>query len=240
MSTKGRQTMEGERVHFNLAKLKKGGMNFEVAIDPDLAIELKKGKSIDVRDVVKSEKIFTDVKKGLFAPEGKIKELFNTSDILSVAAIILKEGEIQLTEEYRDKIKEEKRRRIISIINRNGIDPRTKLPHPVQRIENAMEEAKVKIDMFKGAEEQVDDIIKKLRPVLPISVERKRIHLRFPPQYAGKAYSMLSGFGKPDKENWRDDGSFDCEIEIPAGMEPDFYDKLNNATKGNVETKIVK
>lgn len=239
MSIKGRQTMEGERVHFNLAKLKKGGLNLEVAVDPDLAIEFKKGKSINIKDVIRSEKIFIDVKKGVFAPENRLRELFGTTDVHFVAAAILNEGEIQLTEEYREKLKEDKRKKIISIIVRNGIDPRTKLPHPPVRIENAMAEARVGIDMYKSAEEQVEDIIKKLRPVLPISFERKRISIRFPPNYAGKAYAILSGFGKPEKESWRNDGSFECEIEVPAGLEADLYDKLNSATKGSAETKTL-
>jgi ribosome maturation protein SDO1 len=240
MSTIGRQTMDKERVSFNLAKLKKGGVNFEVAVDPDLAIEHKKGKAVDIKEVIRSEKIFSDVKKGVFAPENKMKELFKTTDTLAVAEIILKEGEIQLTEEYREKVREEKRRKIISTIVRNSIDPRTKLPHPPQRIENAFAEAKIKIDMFKTAEDQIDDIIKKLRPILPINFEKKRILIKFPAEYAGKAYAILSGFAKPEKEEWKNDGSFECEVEIPAGIEPDFYDKLNNATRGNVETKVMK
>lgn len=239
MSVNRRQTMDKERVSFNLAKIKKGGLNFEVAVDPDLAIEHKKGKPIKINDVVRSEHIFSDVKKGLLAPENKVKELFGTEDFFSVAEMILKEGEIQLTEEYREKIQEQKMNRIVSMISMNAIDPKTKLPHPPQRIRNALEEAKVKIDMFKTAEDQIDSIISKLRPILPISMEKKRILVKFPPEYAGKAYAILSGFGKPEKEDWKSDGSFECEMEIPAGIEPDFYDKLNNATHGDIETKVI-
>ncbi|MFC1753707.1 ribosome assembly factor SBDS [Thermoproteota archaeon] len=239
MSMMGRQTMDKERVSFNLAKLHKGGVNFEVAVDPDLAIDYRTGKSVEIKEVIRSDKIFSDVKKGLLAPENKMKELFKTTDTMSVAEILLKEGEIQLTEEYREKVREEKRKKIISTIVKNGIDPRTKLPHPPQRIELAMAEAKVKIDMFKTAEQQIEEIVSKLRPILPISFEKKRIMVKFPPEYAGKAYSILSGFGKPGKEDWKTDGSFECEIEIPAGMEPDFYDQLNNATHGNIETKVI-
>ncbi|MBD3312818.1 ribosome assembly factor SBDS [Candidatus Woesearchaeota archaeon] len=234
-----RQTMDKERVSFNLARLKKGGDIFEVAVDPDLAIDHVNGKDIDIKDVVRSEKVFSDVKKGIFAPENRMEELFGTTDPLQIAEIILKEGEIQFTEEYREKLREDKRKKIISMITRNSVDPKTKLPHPGQRIENAMAEAKVRIDMFKPAESQVEDIVKKLRPILPISFEKKRIHLKFPAAHAGKAYGIISGFAKPEKEEWKNDGSYECEIEIPAGMEPDFYDKINNATSGEVETKVI-
>lgn len=240
MSIKGRQTMDHERVSFNLAKLKKNGIMFEIAINPDLAIDFKNGKSIDIKEVIRSEKIFTDVKKGVFSQEHELKDVFGTTDIIAIAKTIVEEGEIQLTEEYREKQREDKRKKIVFMIHRIGVDPRTNLPHPVQRIENAMEQAKAGIDMYKSAEEQVDEIIKKLRPILPISTEKKRVHIKFPPEYAGKAYAIMSSFGKPDKEQWRNDGSFECEIEIPAGIEPDLYEKLNSATKGNIQTKIVK
>ena len=116
MSIQGRQTMDHERVSFNLARLKKGGINFEVAVDPDLAIDLKNGKDVDIKDIIKSEEIFSDVKKGLFAPEKEINKLFNTTNALDVAKIIIKEGVIQLTEEYRSKVRAEKKKKIIAII----------------------------------------------------------------------------------------------------------------------------
>ena len=239
MSRKGSETMDHERVSFNLAKLRKGGVNFEVAVDPDLAISYKNGKAVKIEDIIRSEHIFADVKKGVLASESQMKQLFNTADSLQVAETILKEGEIQLTEEYRKKIREEKRRKIVEIIHRGAIDPRTKLPHPPQRIENAMEEAKVKIDEFRTAEDQIERIIKALRVVLPLSFERRKIAIRFLPEFAGKAYNMLIAFGKPQKEEWKQDGSYVCVMEIPAGIEPEFYDKLNNATRGSAETKVV-
>ena len=61
----------------------------------------------------------------------------------------------------------------MEIIHRNGVDPKTKLPHPIQRLENAFEEAKIKIDERRSAEDQVKEILDKLRPVLPISFEKK-------------------------------------------------------------------
>ncbi|PIN86784.1 ribosome assembly factor SBDS [Candidatus Woesearchaeota archaeon CG10_big_fil_rev_8_21_14_0_10_44_13] len=232
--------MEGERVHFNLARLKKGGQNFEVAVDPDLAVAYRNGKDIPLLDnVIRGNKIFSDVKKGTLAPENIIKQVFDTTDAVKVAEIILKHGEIQLSQEYRNKLREDKRRKIVDIIRKNAIDPKTKLPHPVQRIENAMEEAKVKIDEFKSAEDQIEDIVRKLKPIIPISMETKRISIRMPPEHAGKGYGAVSQFGKPQNEEWRNDGSYVCVVEIPAGLEADLYEKLNVMTKGSVETKVL-
>ncbi|MFH1505479.1 MAG: ribosome assembly factor SBDS [archaeon] len=235
-----RQTFDGEKVHFNLARLKKGGKAFELVINPDLAIDYKHGKEVDMRELLKAEQVFFDAKKGDIASEHLMQETFGTSDPLKVADIILKEGEIQLTEEYRERLKEEKRKKIIAIIHLNGVDPKTGLPHPPQRLENAFSEAKIHIDLWKKPEDQVQDILQKIRPVLPISFETKEVEIHVPSEYAAKLYSTVKGYGKILKDNWMNDGSWLCVVEIAAGLQADFFDELNNKTHGNVEAKILK
>jgi ribosome maturation protein SDO1 len=231
--------MDQERVSFNLARLKKGGQNFEIVVDPDNAIAYKRGATIDIKDVLKGEQVFTDAKKGVFAPETEMKSLFNSSDPLKVASIILKEGQIQLTTEYRDKIRAEKKKRILTLIQRNAIDPKTKLSHPLTRIENAYEQAKCKIDEFRTAEEQVDEVISKLRVILPLRIEQMVLEIDVPPQYAHQAYGVLKRLGDIKKENWTNDGSLIVNLEIPAGLQEDVMGRLNSMTHGGVNIKIV-
>ncbi len=231
---------EKERVHINLARLKKGNEVFEVDVDPDLALRFRKGEGVDIHEVLKAARVFKDAQKGLAASEGRLKELFKTTDPFEVAEIIIKEGEIQLTAEYRERLREAKRKKIFDIIHRYGVDPRTKAPHPVQRIEAAIEEAKVKIDEHKSAEDQVKDIVDKLRAVLPITFAKKEIWVKVPAQFASRVYGTVKNMSTILREEWRNDGSWEATVEIPGGLEEDFYDKLNKATKGAVETQVVK
>ncbi len=233
-------SFDKERVSFNLAKLRKGGQVFELNIDPDQAIAFKEGKISDIKSILKAEHIYLDAKKGELAPEHLIKSIFQTDDPLKVAETILKEGEIQLTAEYRERLREEKKRKIIDLIHRNGVDPRTHLPHPTTRIEAALEEAKVKIDDFKKAEDQLQNIIKQIRPILPINFEIKEIAVKISPNYAAKSYSTVTQFGKILRDGWQTDGSWVVVVDIPAGLQNDFFDKLNELTHGEVETKILK
>ena len=227
-------------MHINLARLKKGGETFEIDVDPDLAIKFKKGVSgIDVRDVLKAEHIFKDAQKGLIASEARLEELFGTDDIIDIASTIIREGEIQLTSEYRNELREQKKRRIIAIIHQNGIDPRTKLPHPVQRIELAMVEAKVRIDEHKRAEDQIQDVVDSMRSILPITFAMKQIWMKISLQYAHKSQGVIRSMGTIIKENWGTDGSWDAIIEIPGGMQEEFFDKLNSVTKGTADTKMI-
>jgi len=225
---------------YSVARLKKGQSIFEIAIDPDLAIAYREEGKGDIKDILHAEKIFSDARKGLIASGHELQAVFDTTDPLVIAEAIIRHGEIPVTAEYREKKQEEKRLRIISIIARNGVDPKTHLPHPPARIENAIAEAKVKIDPHKDADEQVREIVKKLSVVLPIRFETKEIALRVPPEYAAKSYPTVTAFGKIIKEEWLQDGSWAVVVEIPGGMENDLYDKLNTQCHGNVESKLLK
>ena len=235
-----RQTFDQEKAAFSLAKLKREGQSFEVAIDPDLAIEMKKGKEIDIKEVLKSEHVFFDAKKGDLASETIMKSVFGTTDPLAVAKKIIEEGEIQLTSEYRERLRTEKKNRIIQIIHQNAVDPKTDLPHPVQRLENAFAEAKVHIDEMKNAEDQVEDVIKHLRPILPLKFETRHLQIHIPSQHAAKMYGTVQSYAKILKEAWQNDGSWLAEVELPAGRQADFLDELNNKTHSEIETKEIK
>ena len=136
--------------------------------------------------------------------------------------------------------KKTKKNRIIETIAKNAMDPKTKAPHPRQRIELAMEQAGVHIDPFKPVSEQVKIIIDKLRPIIPISMDQVRISVKIPAEFIGRAYGEARNFGALEREEWQSDGSWVGIIRIAAGLQTDFYEKLNDLTKGNVSTKILK
>jgi ribosome maturation protein SDO1 len=225
--------------HFNVARLRKGSDVFEVVINPEQAIACRHGKA-DIRDAVRVPKVFSDAKKGLLASEQRMQALFGTSDPLAVAKKIIEDGDIQVTAEYRAQLREQKRRQIVEYIRRNGVDPKTHAPHPPDRINAAMDEAKVRVDEFKPVEPQVQEVLKALRPILPIRFEVKTIELTIPASSASKAYGVVKQFGKVLKETWQNDGSWQGTLEIPGGMEQELYDKLNAITHGELVAKVVK
>ena len=228
-----------ENENFHIARLKKGGQNFEIDVDFDAAMKYKEGKA-DIKDVLKVQSIFSDLKKGMLASETQMKQLFETDDPLEVAKIILEKGELPLTADYKAKLKEEKRKQIIEYIRRNAIDPKTGIPHPATRIENAIEEAKAKVDEFEAIPKQVDKILKLLRPIIPIKFAMKEIAIKIPAEFAAKSYSTVKSFGTLVREEWQTDGSWVAVVDIPGGMENDLYDAVNKICHGSVETKVVK
>src|SRR3989338_561070 len=108
-----------------IARLKIQGQDFEILVDCNSAIALREGKPVNIKDVLAAMKVFTDAKKGLAASENAMKQIFQTGDIEQIAKQIITKGEIQLTSEYRSSLRENKRKQIINLIHRNGVDPIT-------------------------------------------------------------------------------------------------------------------
>lgn len=223
-----------------IARLEIESENFEILIEPESAQKFKDGEDISVLESLVIDTIFKDSKKGEKASEEKMNKIFGTNDISAIAKRILLEGTIQLTTEQRRQITENKRKQIVASIVRNAINPQTGAPHPAQRIELAMKEAKVHVDPFKSVDVQVQDVLDKLRPIIPIRFEKLKIAVKLSGEHYGRTYGDMTGFGKITREEWQSDGSWVGIVEIPAGLQSEFFDKLNQKTKGEVETKIIK
>ncbi len=223
-----------------IARLKKGGSNFEVLVDCDLAVALKEGKSVDMTEVLASEDIFADSKKGLKASENQVKQIFDTDNPAEAAKEIILKGDVQITAEHKAKLVEEKRKQIVNNIHVNGVNPKTSLPHPPSVIESAFEEAKIHVNEFEPVERQVQQILKKIQAVLPIRFETKEISIHVPTAYANKTFPAIKGFGNLTKNEWQNDGSWNGVIELPAGMQDDFFDKVNELTQGNATIEVTK
>lgn len=222
------------------ARLESHGTRFEVLVDPERAQQVRGDPDENEleRDDLAADKVFKDANKGKEAADENIEEVFDTTDVVAVANEIVTEGDIQLTTEQRREMKENKRKAIISYISRHALNPQTGNPHPPQRIENAMENVRFHADPFESTESQVEELMDKLRPIIPIKIEQVKVHVRIPAEHAGAAYGVVRENGKLVREEWQSDGAWEGVVEIPAGMQTDFYEKLNERTKGNVQTKL--
>ncbi len=221
-----------------IARISKAGLKFEILVDPEKVLEFKRGKQISIEELLAVNEIFEDARKGDRVSSEDLKKVFNTDNVLKVAEIIIKEGQFQLTTEQRKKLIEEKKKQIANIISKQGIDPRTKVPHPPQRILEAMKKAGVNIDPFKPAKEQVKPIVEKLQEIMPISFEMVKIAIKVPIEYSGKVNSVIREFAEVENQEWKTSFWF-ALIKIPGGMQGDLYDKLNKLTAGKVEIKVI-
>ena len=222
-----------------IARYEVGGKKFEILVNPSLALDFREKGKPSIKEVLVGDYIYKDARKGMKASPEEVRKVFGTDDVFKAAEIILKKGELQLTTEQRRRMLEMKRKLVVSFLSRNAIDPRTKTPIPPQRIESAMEEAKVGIDLYKPVEEQAIAIVKAISRILPIKLAKALVRVIVPPTYAGRVYQQARSLGELKQKKKKNDGSLLLEIEIPAGMQNEVIDKINSMTKGEATINVV-
>jgi ribosome maturation protein SDO1 len=224
---------------YTIARLTKDNEHFEILVKPQKALDYRNGKIPGITEVLIAETIFSDANKGTRVGEDELRKAFGTIDALKIADAIIKKGQLQLTTEQRRKMVEDKRKQIVDFISRQAVDPKTNLPHPPTRIENAMEQIRYPIDPYKSIEEQAKDIVKLLRPILPLKIEQLQVGVTVPATYAVRAYGAIKTYGIIKREEWRSDGSWYGVIEMAAGSYASFLNKLGEVTKGSGDAKVI-
>ncbi len=208
-----------------LARMEKGGKRYEILVDPDLVDDWRNNPdSVEIGKLLAIEDVFHDARDGERPTSDSIENTFGSQDIYEITKIILEKGSIQLTTAQRKAMIETKKQAIIHQISSSAVDPRSKLPHPHQRIELALEESRYPVDPFKSVESQVKEAIKLLKPLLPLSFETCRLAFRV----SGKNYGSVSQFLREymKKEEWLSNGDWACVVEIPAAMKADIMGKV--------------
>ena len=221
-----------------IARFEHSGHKFEILVDPNLALDLKHGKSVELSDLLAMDAIYKDANKGEEASEEIVKKVFGTTELKEVVSRIIKNGEVQLTTEQRRQMLEQKRKEIIAFISNNALNPQTKAPHPPLRIENAMNEARIQVDVFQSAQEQIPEILKEIKKIIPISLEKLKVAVKVPAEFAGKAMPVIHKY-HASKQEWQSNGSLVAIFELPVGLKNELFNELNHLTHGNVEAKIL-
>lgn len=224
------------------ARLESHGARFEVLVDPDAALAIKRDEfDGELEDVIAAEDVFEDASRGDRPAETDLEKVFDTTDPLEIIPQVIKKGEIQITAEQRRAMQEQKRKQLVTRIARNAVNPQMDdAPHPPDRIDRALEEAGFTIDPMEPVESQVDDALDALRPVIPIRFAEVTVAVSVPANYAGSAQAQIRKYGDLEREEWQNDGSWIGVLTFPAGMQNDFYDMVNDITSGEAETRIVK
>ena len=96
----------------------------------------------------------------------------------------------------------------------------------------------MKIDEYKKPEDQIDEILHKIKPIIPIKFDKKQIEVKIFREFAPKVYGDMKQY-RVMRESWNTDGSLTMVIEVPAGLKVEFIDKVNSLTHGNVEVRVL-
>ena len=135
---------------------------------------------------------------------------------------------------------DDKRKQIINFISKTYVDPKSHLPHPPLRIEQAMTDARISIDPFKNTDEQIKDIVQSLRTIIALKSENLTLEISVPAQFVAQSYTVLKSTGTLKKEDWQPNGSLKAILEIPAAARPNVIDRLGAITKGTATVEVMK
>ncbi len=221
------------------ARYETGGNRFEILIDPKSAQNYREGDEIDWEDAIAADGVWSDSAKGDRAPDILVNDAFGTTELIEIYKKILTEGTIQLTAQQRKEMVDQKKKQIIAHIVANAMNPQTGGPHPPQRIENAIEEARFSVDPMETIEQQVEKLIKSIKPLIPISFEKIRVAVKIRAIHVGKCYGQISSLANIQSEEYQKDGSWIGMLEMSAASFVKLEDVLGSLTKGTAETKML-
>ncbi len=217
------------------ARIKAKGKNFEISVDFEEAMKFKRDEG-DITSALNSNGIYFDVDKGTAVPQKDLMDAFGTTDIYEVAKKIIKNGEVQKPQEVRDAEREAKVKRVINLILRNAVDQHGR-PYTEERIKRAVDEVHYSFDN-RPPEVQMQALVHKLKEVIPIRIEMKRVKLVIPAQFTGQVYGLVNEY--KESEEWMANGNLSVIVNVPAGMQLDFFDKLNGITHGAIQSEELK
>ena len=221
-----------------IARIKRKGKIFEIAVDLENALKYRKGENVTIHEVLISDFIFRDQRKGIKASREELIEAFETDDIYKIAEIILKEGELIVPVELKKEERVKKYKRLIEILSRYGKDAKTKLPIPPQRLKLALEQLKINIKESEPIETQLKDILAQLSKVLPIVVEKRKYRIIVPAQFVPRVYYLVEKSGDIVKEVWLKNGDWVVDIDIYLPVEEFILGKLAKLTNNLVDVRL--
>jgi len=216
---------------------KKDGHKFEILARPAVIEKIKFAETdkdledLKAEDILTVTEIYINADAGNIANKDVLAAVFESEDKRAIAIKMIKEGDVEVTVEQRRKISEQKLAQIITAIQQNAVDSRTKAPIPRERIELAIDQVNFKVDLYQPIEKQVQEAVRKIQPILPLSFEKLKLLVVVPPEYAPRSYGLLKKL-QSQKLEYRDDGSLEAVVELSASKKPEFFSQINNLTKG--------
>jgi len=217
------------------ARITKGGKHYEILVDLDEALKIKKGEG-NINVAVQTGAVFHNLKSGEQASSEDLKKAFGSDVFEDICVKIIKSGEIELPVEYTRKEQHQKYKQVVDFLVKNAVSPEGR-PYTPDRIMKALEEGHVSVKN-KPIDSQVSEIMDQISKVIPIRIEVKRVKIIIPAQYTGRAYGFINEF--KESEEWFGNGDLQIVAKVPAGLIMNFYDKINSLTHGSAISEEIK
>jgi ribosome maturation protein SDO1 len=179
-----------------------------------------------------TDDIFIDYRKGEKPSTEVLSAAFGTANLKDICAAVIEKGDLELSAAERKEATEKKRSEIVSYLHKYYTDPKAKTPHPLVRIENALDQIKFRVDSDQPADKQAQEAVKKIITILPMKKSEMGGTMSLPHAHLGSGASVLKKLARVLSENYTDTGC-DYTIEFLPGDYQTLLSELGKVTGGD-------
>ena len=191
-------SLPGQKRLTNIAvvRIRRHGKRFEVACYKNKVANWRAGIETDLDEVLQTTAVFSNVGRGVLAPEADVAAAFGTTDQEAVCRLILAEGDMQVSDRERETEAAALFKDVAAAVAARCVHPGTGRPYTATAVERALRGAGAALDARRPAKAQALEAIGLLvRAGLPIERARMRLRVSAPAAGAREVSAALAAVG---------------------------------------------
>lgn len=155
------------------------GKRFEVACYRNKILNYRQRIETDLSEVLQTDRVFTNVSKGLFASSKDLLAAFNSTDQEEVCRIILDKGQIQVSDMERSATLENTAKEIANLIATKCVNPVSNRPYTTHQIRDAMKQAEISVlpTSARTVKQQFLDCVRVIQQKKILDIQRAKMEL---------------------------------------------------------------
>jgi len=162
-----------------VVRLNRHGKRFEVACYRNKILNYRQGIETDLSEVLQTDRVFTNVSKGQFAPSKDLVLAFDTSDQEQCCRFILDKGQIQVSDMERSATLENTAREVANMVATKCVHPISNRPYTTSQIRDAMKKSDFSVQPVsaRSVKQQFLDCVKAIQVKGVLEIQRAKMEL---------------------------------------------------------------
>jgi len=162
-----------------VVRMNQGGKRFEVALYRNKIVNYRQKIETDLGEVLQTERVFTNVSKGLVASTKDLKKIFGTSDQETACRIILDKGQIQVSDLERKAALSNIAREVANMVATKCVNPENNRPYTANQIRDAMKVAEFAVQpkTARSVKQQFLSCVKIIQQKGVLNIQRAKMEV---------------------------------------------------------------
>lgn len=162
-----------------VVRMNRHGKRFEVACYRNKILNYRQKIETDLSEVLQTDRVFTNVSKGLFAPSKDLQTAFGTTDQDDVCRMILDKGQIQVSDMERSATIENTAREVANMVATKCVHPVSNRPYTNHQIRDAMKQSEFSVQptSARSVKQQFLDCVRAIQNKGILDIQRAKMEL---------------------------------------------------------------